>query len=302
MKKVFSIILAVLMVFSLASCGGKTPDAKELYLEAYNNTKTYAFDTDFELAMSAEGEILDYELCIDGELDENKTTKFSYSLSDKSSGMSYSGNGYFLMEDFEYYFQFMGMWIRFSLDEIEALVGQPVIDKEMLNAVSDPENFIDTFGYEFSEVTEEDGLYKFNITASDKTVEYMKNMVKEYYAADLTEEDMQIVDAALNESGMTDMIKAFSVETHIDAKEKTLVYSGCDLTQAMSDYMKKSLDSYAAEDPTMTDVEISIDKAVIDINVSDAGKIAPVSVPDDVKANSMSITDLLQVMMMGYEL
>ena len=298
MKKLVSAVLALLMVFSLASCGGKL-DAKEIYIEALKNTKTYTMDMDMEMSMTAEGETIALKIGLDGDVDAKQNMKLSYLIGDATSGMNYTGEAYLLLDTFEIYASLMGMWLNIGLDDIEALTGQPVDMtqfNELIKQQQDTVAYVNAMGMEFGEITEENGLYKFNITFGDKAVQ----MVEETMLGStegLSEEDIAMMKEIIEQADIGSLLKALSVEVHINAKEKTLAYCGGDFTKAMADYMKRTLDAAAELDPEAAGANVSVDKMVVTVNITNAGNVTAITVPDTVKQGAMSIMDLVQMLM-----
>ena len=299
MKKLLSILLVALMVLSFASCGGKTVDAKEIYIEALKNTKTYTMDMDMEMAMTAENESIAVKIGLDGDVDSKQNMKLTYLIGDTTSGMNYTGEAYILLDTFEIYASLMGMWLNIGLDDIEALTGQPVDMtqfNELLKQQQDVEAYVEAMGMEFGEVTEENGLYKFNVTFGDKAVQMIEETMLGSTEG-LTDEEITMMKEMIKQVDIAGFLKSVSMEIHINAKEKTLAYIGGDFTKAMSDFMKKTLDAAAELDPSATEEEMSVDKMVVTMNITNAGKVADITVPDTVKQSSMSIIDLVQLMM-----
>ncbi len=300
MKKALSIILAMLMVFSLASCGGKTPDAKELYVNAYKDIKSYGIDMDMEFSMTAEGETIGITFGMDGEMDANRNLKLKYSLGETSTGMSYSGDAYLMMNDLDFYIQFVGTWMSITKDDFTLLLGDSFVEEYSRQLEGMPAanaELIDEMGIVFSEVTEKDGIYYFDCSYSDKTVDYILNM-----STQMSGDEADFIKATFEESGIKDLLKELKISTGIDKKTGNLVSMSCDMTKVMNNSLKAGMDAAIAEDPELAEVEIdfSVQKAAFNITYSNINGVADITVPDDVKANSMGVMDLLQVMMMGY--
>ncbi len=307
MKKVFSIILAVLMVFSLASCGNKKttdiPDAKALYLEAYKEDITsFSIDMVTEISLTSQKESASLMLGLEGDVDKDMNINAGFRLEEKNSGVDYKGETYIMLKDSQIYLKLMGMWFCADSKDLENVLGESVsstldMDKykdvvKMPQAVTDEK--LENMGFEFTEVTEEDGKYLFGIRFTDKSLEYFKLLISQSNE-NLTEDDMKTIDELFEKSDFAEMLKSIEITVGIDKKTGTLCLMNIDATTFINEAIKYIGQLAAEEDPSVSVEDVKISKIALNIEISDLNKIDSIEVPANVKKNAMSILDILQL-------
>ncbi len=306
MKKALSIILAMLMVFSLASCKDKkmtAPDAKELYLEAYKEDITsFSIDMITEISLSSQKESASLILGLDGDVDKDMNVNAEFKLEEKNSGVDYKGETYIMMKDSQIYLKLMGMWFCADSKDFENVLGEDVattldMDKykdavKMPQAVTDEK--LESMGFEFTEVTEENGKYLFGIRFTDKSLEYFKLLISQSNK-NLTEDDMKTIDELFEKSDFAEMLKSIEITIGIDKKTGTLCLMNIDATNFINEAMQYIGQLAAEEDPTVSVEDVKISKVALNIEISDLNKIDNIEIPANVKKNAMSILDILQL-------
>lgn len=299
MKKLLSVFLAFLMVISLASCGGKTPDAKELFVRSYENLTSFGYDMNMDLSMSEGEETIGVSIGLEGEMDANQNMKIKYVIGEQATGMSYSGEAYFMLNDLAFYLQLMGMWLSVDKDDYELLLGDSFNMDEYFKLMQDGPKanaeLVDEMGLVFSEVTEEEGIYYFDVSYSDKTIDFIINKMPELYGeqADVTVEE-------LKNSGNMEILKNLKLRMGINKKTTTLASMSCDMTEVLNDFIVAEFASLEGIDSEVEMPEINIGKAAFEATYSDINSVQDIVVPENVKNNAVSIVDFIQAMMMGY--
>ncbi|MBE6038555.1 MAG: hypothetical protein E7218_05050 [Anaerofustis stercorihominis] len=282
MKKITLILLSVLLIAGLASCS-KAPTAQDLMLEAVENTKVYNFDGNVGMEVVEEGISTTINVGLDGAVDgENMKASLNIGI----PYMNLTGELYFIKEDLTLYMNIMGMWLKMDIQELAA---EGMIDMEEFKALQNQKLTAETItglGLTFSDVTEADGVYTFDIG-------YNKDIWKAVMKAQL---EQQISDGTMTlpegytEDEFIDMIlpvlDKLKITAQINKEDKTLRSMKADFMPVFE----------AIAQTEGIGEEIPVTKCDFEFNISDVGNVSEVQLDSSVADKAVDFIDFINSM------
>ena len=220
MKKTIYVILALLIILSLCSCG-ETPEAKELFLSAAHNTQGHDYLINMNIGMGQSGVSSATKITIDGAKDDYGNHHALYTLA--LSNVTYSGEMYYFDKDMVLYLQVMDVWMELYLTDYFA--GLTIEELRSMFSAFDIERMLKEDNMlSYSEVKKSGKDYVFDIYVEDN--ENTREMLAQMLSS--------AEDTSLNLEQYIDIICNMGFSVKINKSQNTVSGISADFRRAFS--------------------------------------------------------------------